>query len=1027
MVVGSKIDVLTDVNVRRNLEDGMMRGSNGNLEDILQNELELILQEQHNRDIINRERDFNIFRSGSAPPTVEGSLSAVGSLFRTPNFALIDDGSGNADVILSEEEIRSHPAYLSYYYSHKNFNPRLPPPLLSREDWRVAQRFQAGGSSFGGIDDWMKKNSVDVGGSSSLFSMQPSLSVQKGEQELIELRRAASVNLLRPSSTEWLKRASDCEIGMSSAGLGTRRKSFADILQEGLERPASSLGHLSRPLSQNSFGDVVDRTSIYSSHSAELCNGVESETKPSLPRVQSLGSISHSLASAVAPPLLRSRTPEPQLIRRSPSPGLPPVGNRVSPVEKKNIIGCNAHNGLSSSMTNFSHIASSLSSLSLSKNQLSHEDSIVQSQLQMLLDKPNQLLEMSNGHAQSQSQPFIDKSKAEKLTIPTSYVALTRKNGIVTEQNVAKLGLNGQMNFPQTSSANLFSQMSPSGFTSLERSNMYYQTDKYSGMDSSRHMPSGCSISKKPNTAASTLTSGRNGQTFRRSGKQAGSDFHSQNLDPMWIQYLQEASDYAMHAAASSGDSPQGRNYFGTSHAHGELQEFQKAYLETLFAQQKNQCETTPLRNSGNLNNEYYVNQTFGLGMPYHGNLMAKSVLPSGGSGGPILQNERISRFNSMLRSSMGGASGTWNSDIGTNMEGVIASSLLEELKNSKTRSFELSDVIDNVVEFSMDQYGSRFIQQKLETATVEEKSKIFTNIIPHARALMTDVFGNYVIQKFLEHGTEIQRMEIASQISGHVLPLSLQMYGCRVIQKALEVVDVEQQTQMVAELDGFVMKCVCDQNGNHVIQKSIECVPRDRIQFIILAFFGQIAALSTHPYGCRVIQRVLEHCDDPKTQQTIMDEIMHSVCSLAQDQYGNYVIQHVLQHGKPHERSAIIGKLAGQIVEMSQQKFASNVVEKCLTFGGPEERQLLVKEMLGSTYENAPLQAMMKDPYGNYVVQKVLETCNDQSRELILSRIKVHLNTLKKYTYGKHIVLRVEKLITAGERCYGLGSANSS
>lgn len=56
-----------------------------------------------------------------------------------------------------------------------------------------------------------------------------------------------------------------------------------------------------------------------------------------------------------------------------------------------------------------------------------------------------------------------------------------------------------------------------------------------------------------------------------------------------------------------------------------------------------------------------------------------------------------------------------------------------------------------------------------------------------------------------------------------------------------------------------------------------------------------------------------------------------------------------------------------------------------------------------------------MKDPFGNYVVQKVLETCNDQSLELILSRIKVHLNTLKKYTYGKHIVSRIEKLITTG------------
>ncbi|KAI3987308.1 hypothetical protein MKX01_003058, partial [Papaver californicum] len=172
---------------------------------------------------------------------------------------------------------------------------------------------------------------------------------------------------------------------------------------------------------------------------------------------------------------------------------------------------------------------------------------------------------------------------------------------------------------------------------------------------------------------------------------------------------------------------------------------------------------------------------------------------------------------------------------------------------------------------------------------------------------------------------------------------------------------------------------------------------------------------------------RVLEHCDDVKTQHIIMEEIMHSVCTLAQDQYGNYVVQHVLEHGKPHERSSIINKLSGLIVKMSQQKFASNVVEKCLTFAGPEERQVLVKEMLGSTEENEPLQAMMKDQFGNYVVQKVLETCDNHSRELILSRVRVHLNTLKRYTYGKHIVARVEKLVTAGERCIGMSSLCSA
>lgn len=77
---------------------------------------------------------------------------------------------------------------------------------------------------------------------------------------------------------------------------------------------------------------------------------------------------------------------------------------------------------------------------------------------------------------------------------------------------------------------------------------------------------------------------------------------------------------------------------------------------------------------------------------------------------------------------------------------------------------------------------------------------------------------------------------------------------------QALEVVDVDQQTQMVAELDGSVMKCVRDQNGNHVIQKCIECVPQDRIQFIISSFYSQVVALSTHPYGCRVIQVNFSH-----------------------------------------------------------------------------------------------------------------------------------------------------------------------
>lgn len=91
----------------------------------------------------------------------------------------------------------------------------------------------------------------------------------------------------------------------------------------------------------------------------------------------------------------------------------------------------------------------------------------------------------------------------------------------------------------------------------------------------------------------------------------------------------------------------------------------------------------------------------------------------------------------------------------------------------------------------------------------------------------------------------------------------------------------------------------------------------------------------------------------------------------------------------------------------------ARNIGIKIWNFSSGYEKQTLKSKCL-----NCKFQAMMKDQFGNYVVQRVLETCDDQSRELILSRIKVHLNTLKKYTYGKHIVSLVEKLVATGGTC---------
>lgn len=79
-------------------------------------------------------------------------------------------------------------------------------------------------------------------------------------------------------------------------------------------------------------------------------------------------------------------------------------------------------------------------------------------------------------------------------------------------------------------------------------------------------------------------------------------------------------------------------------------------------------------------------------------------------------------------------------------------------------------ELTGHFVEFSGDQHGSRYIQQKLESCSAAEKQLIFKEIFPNALTLVADVFGNYVIQKFFEFGTTDQRRLLGETLQDHVL-----------------------------------------------------------------------------------------------------------------------------------------------------------------------------------------------------------------------------------------------------------------
>ncbi|CAL0301512.1 unnamed protein product [Lupinus luteus] len=916
-------------------------------------------------------------RSGSAPPSMEGSFHAIENLLsqqsstQNASLATLNRAMQKCE---SEEELRADPAYLAYYSSHVNLNPRLPPPLISRENRHIRHH------NSGFSNNWGLSFADDS--KSSLQLSQWTLATHKEESDDDSLQQPYDNELVKTSEM-WRR--------PDAASSTSQHKNVVDLIQEDFPRTMSPVYNKSFSVSHA----LVD---------------------------EPIGSDSGSTSSHDPP---------------------------VSTAEAAKSAGGSDDTRVSSTVDSHAPVASSLSIESTGSVGFSDIDvTTVESQLKALSisNLPN-----------SKSPSNEEKWKTNYQNNLMQHQIYQQQNNPYEVHNASSQSVNyayiGREQFPHNSSK--FSDVQPvlqsSGFTPplyataayMTSANPYYMNFQASGIYTPQYVggytlnPTAIPpyITAYPPQSAVPLVDGATSSSYtplppgvssggsishgaemvhaNKFPGQFGFPLQSSFGDPFYMQYHQQPFVEG-YGISGHFDPLAPRPSGGSQISPFDSQEMAStgAYLDDKILHDQRTIANMNVRKRGFTIPSYYGNSpSMGLVMQYPSSPLPSPVLsgyPEGSSGLPEGRSDmKLSPASSRNTGVLSGWQAQRYFDS-THDPKIV--NFLEELKSGKGRRFELSDIIGHIVEFSADQHGSRFIQQKLECCGVEEKALVFKEVLPHTSKLMTDVFGNYVIQKFFEYGSPGQRRELANRLAGQILPLSLQMYGCRVIQKALEVIELEQKAQLVRELDGNVMRCVRDQNGNHVIQKCIESIPTKQIGFIISAFRGQVSNLSMHPYGCRVIQRVLEHCTDEVQCQFIVDEILESVCSLAQDQYGNYVTQHVLERGNHQERSQIISKLSGHVVQLSQHKFASNVVEKCLEYGDVNERELLIAEIVGQDEQDDNLLTMMKDQFANYVVQKVFDMCSENQRAKLLSCIRIHAHALKKYTYGKHIVSRLEQ-----------------
>ena len=493
-------------------------------------------------------------------------------------------------------------------------------------------------------------------------------------------------------------------------------------MQEDLVHLPSVSAHPSRAVSRNSGLSDVQFAQIH--NGMDAVGGLRSGAgSPGLVRVQSLGStMSQSFESAVGSSLSRSTTPDLHLMGRS-SSLCPPMGKRFIDAEKKMVT--NGFGGAASHMADCGDIAVALSGLNLSNNIQADGENRVQGQLHHeFIDQPEGLYNMRNDHNKYLHQKIMVKPESESLhvsPIPSlAHNGFSKNTGILKDLGLSAIASNGQTSLrEQSSSTDLSKKVSVVDSNSFAGSSSHYLTDManidFVGRNSNSFQALPAMLNNQIDEGVLSITfnvhfhchglfpsvigysfsfmhfiwtgaglaTGSEGQYLSRTGSRVGSTFQAPVIDPLYAQYLQRASDYTTDLS----DPSLGRSYLGANHM--DISGYNKAYLGALLAQQRLPHDGSYLGKSGGLNNGFYGNAGVGLHMPY------PTLIP----GSPLRQNDPLSRLPSALRSGTAGSKGSWNRVNGI-MEQGFASTLLEEFKTNKTRSFELSEIVDHVVEF---------------------------------------------------------------------------------------------------------------------------------------------------------------------------------------------------------------------------------------------------------------------------------------------------------------------------------------
>jgi len=225
-------------------------------------------------------------------------------------------------------------------------------------------------------------------------------------------------------------------------------------------------------------------------------------------------------------------------------------------------------------------------------------------------------------------------------------------------------------------------------------------------------------------------------------------------------------------------------------------------------------------------------------------------------------------------------------------------------------------------------------------------------------------------------------------KIQKDFVKISCSKKGTYAIQGILDIINLREEENVIKDSIGENLILMCfDNYGTHVIQKLISCIEEQNRDFINNQIVENFLKLVLDVNGICIAKAFISSNSSTEVKKRLLDAIITNCLEIVQNPFGNYVIQEIFERWGIDYCSEVLKILHNNIISLSMQKYSSNVVEKSIEMPDINIKRKILKEL----FFNPKISSLLKNKFGNFVVQKALKLV--KADETLKIEIKESLN----------------------------------